>query len=169
VDTAIIRFEAPAQSLWETGANTGEVSKVEYRVPSGFAMGTGVEFALHGDAGTVAGNVEGSLMVRHEDRLATPGPTPVDFMFQGIPGESNISTSIDLGVSAMFDVKLDFPWPIPDVNVTAPLPEFDLTFDLKTHTIGRARMPLEPPSAGEGPGGIGGRRPCLRWRRTCSA
>jgi hypothetical protein len=79
-------------------------------VKDGMLAGTGFEFTVQMDTGTVAGNVEGLLTAKYEDFLLAPGITKLDLLYGSIENESNISTNLGLTLKGTPRLKVDFPW-----------------------------------------------------------
>ena len=113
VDTWIVPFVAQPQSLWAPG------TPAEFTGPpqgttqvGGIADGSFVKLNVALDAGSVSGNVEGSLSVKHPDVLAHPGLASIDFQFTGNPDESKLKTSLGGGFKVTMGLRLNlFPFP----------------------------------------------------------
>jgi hypothetical protein len=125
-DSTIVRFEAPEQSMWAPGGPQGFVETEGTEATSGIAKGSKIEIELRGNAGTVSGNVEGLLTMRHQDVLPAPGTTPIDFMFEGILEESKIRTKLGGGLKVTETLKVNMPWPIPDIDSSATILDYSL-------------------------------------------
>jgi hypothetical protein len=130
VESFTVRFEAPEQSVWGGGNSFGIHEVQGSEQTTGIAKGSKIELVLDIDSGSVSGNVEGNLKVRHEDVLPTKGLTPIHFMYEGIPNESKFQTRLGGSIRVDEVLKVDLLWPIPDINISGTLSNVQL--ELKT-------------------------------------
>ncbi|MDJ0785895.1 MAG: PEP-CTERM sorting domain-containing protein [Myxococcota bacterium] len=128
-NTAIVRFEAKPQNLWGPGNAPAFIGDGRVEQVGGIADGSRIDFILRGELGRVEGNVEGNVTVRHQDVVEKKGITTVDFMFDGIPNESKIKTRFGGRLKIDQLLRVNLPFPIPDINIQGNLFDFDIGLD----------------------------------------
>lgn len=119
-DSWVFRSEmAPGQSIWSPAISiTGYDFTDGVYFQSGIIKGTGAQYSVKANAGTVSGNVEGMITAQYDDRLAKPGQTKMYLNYSGLTNESKISTSFAATLSGKGIFKVDLPWWVNVMGVT---------------------------------------------------
>jgi hypothetical protein len=121
-DSWVFRSEVvPGQSMWGPGRLPVLDFSDDYVFSSGFFRGTGFEWALNGSFGTVSGSVQGELHTNYLRRLDRPGRTTINLGYKGIEDGSKIGTDFGAQFVGTPKVKINTPWPFPDIDWKAPL------------------------------------------------
>lgn len=116
-DSWIFRSEvAPGQSMWgKLPAWKGDFTWDDWSVKTGMFKGTGLTASGIINLGEISGNLEGNISAKY-NRVIKPGPTPIALNWSGIDNESLISTGLGAKIDGNLGVKIDMPWPVPDIN-----------------------------------------------------
>jgi len=111
-DSWIFRSEiSPGQSIWSPDISIPSYDFTDgYYVNSGILKGTGIEYSVKANAGTVSGNVEGLITAQYDNILDRPGQTTINLSYRGLTNESQISTQFGAALAAKPILKVNFPW-----------------------------------------------------------
>ncbi|NLX13931.1 MAG: hypothetical protein GXY44_09810 [Phycisphaerales bacterium] len=132
------------QNMWQAGTHTGHAFPYEYAIPAGWLQGTGISCAVQADPGTVVGNVEGNLKAQYQKHVAGTGKSNIVLSYNGINDESRIGTRFGVNLSATPRLKVDLPWPIPDINAVWKIEFVDLSMaTAKDFTTGLGQLVTE--------------------------
>ena len=130
-DTWIFRSPVtPGQSMWGPGTHTGYNMGDTYSYKAGI-FEAGFEWNLQADKGTVFGNVEGNITAEYDKFVSQPGKTIINLSYAGIEDESQMGANFGVELSGQPYIKVDLPWPIPNVNLSLPIKMVDVDVDTK--------------------------------------
>lgn len=119
-DSWVFRSEIrPGQSIWSPDISIPSYDFTDgVYFQSGIVKGTGAQYSVKANAGTVSGNVEGMITAQYNNRLAVPGQTKINLNYSGLTNESKISTSFAAALSGKGIFKVDLPWWVNVFGVT---------------------------------------------------